>query len=418
MSVDAAVDEAVEDAERSSIPADIWVLYAARILSLLGNYLQYVALPLWVLSVTGSAVATGLTFAIEVMPVVFLAPWVGYLVDKYDRRNLLVAAEALSAVAVGGLLLAVGNGFLPLVYLAVLVIRVFDTFAMPASTAILNSRVPKAARPRAIATLEAMFGGMMTLGPIAGSLVYGAAGIKVLLIVNLASFVVSSVLTAFLPSCPAVGVLAGVRAALVDAVRSVAADRRLRLASLVEISYFLCCGGLTTLAVVIAEGSIGADLSGLYVGGLGFGWLVCSLFVVRRFGGHPRALLLAGAIGCCGVGVVLWQVVALHPVACVLGGMLAGAVNVLIVTATTVVYSDRVRVDAMGRVFAARRAWMNLALALSHGTLAALSTALGPGATAVVAGTAATLAGVVLLSPALARGAWRPGPGNQPEAAC
>ena len=410
MSVETPTGEVAGKAARSGAPAEIWVLYTARTLSQLGNYLQYIALPLWVLSVTGSATATGLTFAIEVLPVVFLAPWVGYIVDRYDRRNLLVTVEALSALAVGGLLLAVGHRALPLVYLSLLVIRVFDAFSMPASTAILNARVPKPARPRAVATLEAVFGGMMTLGPIAGSLLYGQFGIKVLLVINILSFVASSVTTAFIPSCPGSTSINGAGNALLDALRTVARDRRVRSATFVEISYFLCCGGFTTLALVIAQGSIGEDLSGLYLSGLGLGWLIGSLLLVRVFGQHPRALLLTGVLGCATVGLVLWKVIALHPAACLLGGALAGTVNVLIVSATTVVYSERVASEATGRVFAARRAWMNLALALSHTALPALAASLRPGPTAVFAGAAATLAGTGLLSSFGIGGAWSSSP--------
>jgi MFS family permease len=340
--------------------------------------------------------------------VVFLAPWVGYLVDRYDRRALLIVSEALSAVAVGGLLFAVRLETLPLVYLAVAVIRIFDAFSMPAASAILRSRVPKSALPRAVATFEALFGAMITIGPIAGSLIFGTFGIQTLLIANLVSFIVSSAITAFLPACPGTRTMTSLRAGLSEAIRMVTHNRRLRPAALTEVGYFLCFGGITTLGVIIAERSIGPDLSGLYIGGLGFGWLICSIFVVRRLGDHARALLSAGVLGCVVVGLVLWQVVPLGPVACFVGGALAGAVNVLVVSAVTIIYSERVPADAVGRVFASRRAWINLALAVSYTGLASASTALGPGATAMLAGALMTFVGGAILAPSMLADRRRP----------
>lgn len=381
------------------MPAEIRLLCTARALSLLGNYLQVTALPLWVLTVTGSPVATGLAFAVEILPIVLLAPWAGHFVDRFDRRTVLVTAEAASAAAVGLLLVAVTRESLPLVYAALLLVRVFDVAATPSVSAILASRTPQDQLTRIVGGFEALVGAVMTVGPVAGTLAMGAFGIEALLVANLLSFAVSSLLNSRLPRVPGSADLGPVGAGLRAAVRLVLGDPRLRPVALAELAYFLCSGGITTLSLLIAAPGVGPDLTGLYTGGVGLGWLLCSLLVVRPHRLRPATMLVAGLIGCVPVGLLLWRVVGLNPVACFAGGVVAGSVNVLVVTAITVLFTARVPAAAVGRVFAGRRAALNLALLLSHLALPAIAQRVGAGATALVACSVTAAVCLALLLP-------------------
>ena len=106
--------QGVEEAE----PVGFRLLWSARFVSLLGSWTLGVAVPAHVFLLTGSLLATGLTPAAEFVPPVLLGPIAGVLVDRGDRRRVMVAADVLRAVAVGLLLLGRDPGDLWPVYLA------------------------------------------------------------------------------------------------------------------------------------------------------------------------------------------------------------------------------------------------------------------------------------------------------------
>lgn len=57
-------------------------LTAAGLLSEIGDWLLLIALPLFVLDLTGSAMVTATVFALELLPTVIFGPIAGVLVDR------------------------------------------------------------------------------------------------------------------------------------------------------------------------------------------------------------------------------------------------------------------------------------------------------------------------------------------------
>lgn len=70
------------------------LLWFAGAASLLGDWALMVALPFFVYDLTGSALATGLTFMAQTLPRVLLGSVAGVFVDRWDRRKTLVVADA------------------------------------------------------------------------------------------------------------------------------------------------------------------------------------------------------------------------------------------------------------------------------------------------------------------------------------
>lgn len=367
------------------LPPSFWLLWTAQGLSQFGSFVQWVALPLWVVGVTGSPVAAGLAFALETLPVVLLAPWAGYLVDRLDRRNLIVVGEACSAATVGLILIGVGRSQVAVVFAGMLLIRVLNTTSMPAAQAIVRVTVGTAL-PRATAMLQALAGAMITLGPIAGAALFAGYGIEIVLYINLASFVGSAAVTAFVGRSPGQGVSGGVTSASVEALRGIIRSRRLAPVAAIEVAYFLFFGGVLPLCLLLARDGMGDRFAGLYPGGMGAGWLLASLLVVRRYGARSHRIVLIGSLGCLPLGALLWVLVGLHPVASFLVGVLAGALNVMVAAGATVVYQTETPAAATGRVFALRRAVTNGCLALSYVAVPMLGTVSRPGLAVAVAG--------------------------------
>jgi len=70
--------------------------------SLLGDGFRTLAIPLLVFHLTGSALSTGLSYACELAPFALFSVIGGSLADRYDRRTLMIAADAVRFAVMGG----------------------------------------------------------------------------------------------------------------------------------------------------------------------------------------------------------------------------------------------------------------------------------------------------------------------------
>jgi MFS family permease len=72
--------------------------FAGQIVSLSGNWMQMVAEIWLVLSLTGSGLAVGMTTALQFLPILLFGAWGGVLADRFAKRDLLMATQALMAL--------------------------------------------------------------------------------------------------------------------------------------------------------------------------------------------------------------------------------------------------------------------------------------------------------------------------------
>jgi MFS family permease len=92
---------------------DFTLLWSGELVSTLGSQTSLVAFPLLVLALTGSPAKAGLVgFARTVPALLFYLP-AGVLVDRHDRRMLMVASNATGAFALGSIPVALALGHLP-----------------------------------------------------------------------------------------------------------------------------------------------------------------------------------------------------------------------------------------------------------------------------------------------------------------
>jgi MFS family permease len=97
---------------------DFRLLWSGQIVSALGSHASGLAFPLLMLSVTRSAAETGLLIAVRDLPNIVLPLPVGVLVDRWDRKKLMIVSELGRGVALGSIPLALATGHLSLLQLA------------------------------------------------------------------------------------------------------------------------------------------------------------------------------------------------------------------------------------------------------------------------------------------------------------
>lgn len=161
------------------VPRQRWPLaglLAGHVVSLTGNMLTLIALPLYVLAETGSAAATGVAGFFATLPVVIGGPFGGVLVDRVGYRRASVVADAVSGVTIATVPLidvAVGLPFWALIGL-VFASGLLDTPGQTARSALLPDVAATARVPleRAVGMFEATERAARLVGaPVAGFLV-------------------------------------------------------------------------------------------------------------------------------------------------------------------------------------------------------------------------------------------------------
>jgi MFS family permease len=89
-------------------------LWLAGLISDTGDWLLFIALPVVVYNLTGSAFSTSVAFLFELAPAVVLAPVAGHLADRWDHRKLLRGLSLLQALGLLPLLAVHTRGDLPI----------------------------------------------------------------------------------------------------------------------------------------------------------------------------------------------------------------------------------------------------------------------------------------------------------------
>ena len=182
------------------------LLLLGQVCSLIGNYTLKFALSMYVLERTGSAAIFAGLLAVATVPQVLLAPIGGLLADRLNRRNMMVALDALSGTAVfltflgsGGLHVMSQEGpSLLLISILQVVLGILGAFESPT----VQACVPQMQTGEnllkgnaAVSQIQAV-AGLVT--PFLGSLFYTAFGIRPVLAVCAACFSLTALLECFI----------------------------------------------------------------------------------------------------------------------------------------------------------------------------------------------------------------------------
>lgn len=168
-------------------------------ISLLGDYISYVTMPLFVVELTGRGLDLGLTAAAETIPTLLFGFTAGVFLDRLAIKPILISSDLLRALAF--LLLAAGaasDSALPwMVFLAAFIVGSLATFFNSGLEALLPSVIPEDHLVTVNSHLALARVSAFALGPaIGGVLISVGGGFPVAFTVNAATFVVSAVLLA------------------------------------------------------------------------------------------------------------------------------------------------------------------------------------------------------------------------------
>jgi MFS family permease len=173
---------------------DFRLLYFGTLISLGGDWFLTVALLDLVLQLTGSATLASLMLLCQTLPIFLFTPIAGHVVDRVDRRKLMIITDVVRAGACLVPLLARTPAMLPFAYAGVILISIGSAYFEPASQAALPNIVTKEELAPANILMGSTWGTMLALGAGLGGIVTMRFGRDVSFLVDALSFLGSAAL--------------------------------------------------------------------------------------------------------------------------------------------------------------------------------------------------------------------------------
>jgi MFS family permease len=150
------------------------LFFGGQLVSLIGTWMQSVAQAWLVYRLTGSAVLLGLVGFAGQIPVFLLVSLGGAAADRYDRRRILIAAQATAMTLASVLTVLTLTGWIEVWHVFVLAasLGIVNAFYVPAQQAFVVDMVGKGDLINAIALNSSLVNGARIIGPaVAGVLV-------------------------------------------------------------------------------------------------------------------------------------------------------------------------------------------------------------------------------------------------------
>ncbi|QEE15549.1 MFS transporter [Promethearchaeum syntrophicum] len=147
-------------------------LWFGQIISILGSEIVQFALIWWITIETESAFLLSLSMFLAFIPAIIIGPFAGVLVDKWDKKKLVVITDLLQALTTVMLILSFYLGFGSIWYIIGLnfLRAVFQSFHSPALMTIVSLMVPKEKLTRINGISQLFTALSQMLGPIFGAL--------------------------------------------------------------------------------------------------------------------------------------------------------------------------------------------------------------------------------------------------------
>jgi MFS family permease len=366
-------------------------LWIGQIVSILGNWMLFVALPFYTYALTGSTFATGVMFIVETIPALCFGSVAGVFVDRWNRKYTMLATNLIQAGLLALLFLVRSQEFIWIIYLFAFVDATVSQFFVPAKTAVIPQIVEEQHLLAANSLNSTSQELTRLIGPFIGGLLFGLFGINSVAILDMISFLFAFLMIALMvvPALPATaeekaaetGASAGAVKVWHELLDGLSLVKREQLV----LAIFLVVG-----VAMIGEGIIEVVITGyvetvLHGNALLLGWLMSA----QAVGGIAGSLLVVRVskwlrpalfIPICGLifGGLLIFLAFVHVVALILPGMtLAGAVAIGFFVPQVTLLQSNVDNEYQGRIFGVFGALQSIAMLLGMLLASGLSDRVG-----------------------------------------
>ena len=169
-----------------------FVIWSGQLVSTIGSGLTGFALGVWIYQETGSVTLFAMNMLAFAIPNLLVSPFAGAMVDRYDRRWVMILSDTGAGLATLSIAILYMTGNLQVwnIILATAFNSAFSTFQWPAYSAVTTLLVPKEQLGRA--------GGMVQIGEAMSQLLAPAAAGALFVTVGLGGVIVIDFVTYFL----------------------------------------------------------------------------------------------------------------------------------------------------------------------------------------------------------------------------
>jgi predicted MFS family arabinose efflux permease len=256
------------------------LLWSGQVVATVGSTASSVVIPLLILGLTGSPEAAGIAGALRALPYLVFSLPVGALIDRWERKAVMIRADIGRAIVVATIPAAIAFDVLTVaqIYAVALIEGSLWVFFNIAEVAALPRVVTQAQLPQAAAWNEAGFGVANIVGPSFGTVLYQAFGRSVPFIANALTFVVSIVslmrIKAPFHTGRAAGTTRNLHEEVVEGLRWLWGNRLIRFMAFLTGGLNLINAATPLIIIVLAkqmgagEAAIGVIFSAAGIGGI------------------------------------------------------------------------------------------------------------------------------------------------------
>ena len=281
--------------------------YAGQALSLIGDGLRTLAVPLLVYRLTGSALSTGVSYICEIAPFAVFGLVGGSLADRLDRRALMIGTDAIrcTIMALFALLFARGALSVPMIYGGLVLLSICAAVFMGGQASSIPFLLGREQSTQAVAALGAAENTSNLITPVAGGALFSIFGPFPALVANALTYALSQISLARIPTLgpdesSGVPSLRHVAEDVKMGFRVLLADKGLRAQTF--FSFALNAVGFGAYSVLIPFLKLGFHASDTQVGiflGISATGAVCGSLLAGKFASRwpfGKALCVAYAV--------------------------------------------------------------------------------------------------------------------------
>jgi MFS family permease len=273
-------------------------------ISLIGTWMQTVAMSWLVYRMTNSALLLGVVGFISQIPHLFIAPFAGVLVDRWNRHRILIITQILSTLQAAILAVLVLTHKIAIwhIFSLGLFLGIVNAVDAPTRQSFVVHMVDKKDLGNAIALNSAMFNGARLIGPTLAGIMIAAVGEGVCFLLNAISFlaVIWALLLMDMPPFRPGKYTTHVFQDLKEGFNYAFGSLTIR-AILIQVSFISLIGmSYVVLMPIFAQDILrgGPQALGVLMAGVGIGALFGALFLASRkgTGGLLKMIAIAGVI--------------------------------------------------------------------------------------------------------------------------
>ncbi len=310
-----------DNTQTQTQPRALWrntnfmLLWSGQAVSTLGSSVSRLALPLLVLALTQSPAQAGLIAALQSVPYLVFSLPAGALIDRWDRKRVMIRCDVARCLAYGSVPLAYATAHLSLaqLYVVALVRGTAYVFFNIAEVAALPRVVPAEHLSQATALNESATSASSLIGPGVAGLIISLgrttlSGAAVAYLVDSLSYLISTLSLGFIRTpfqaerTP--GAAQSLRTEIAEGLRFLWARRPLRALALLTMGLNLFFGPLPLAVIVLARTNLHADArtlglifsaasAGGLLGSLGASWVKARLRVGQAIIGAVAGIAVA-----------------------------------------------------------------------------------------------------------------------------